>query len=162
TDCVAHARDAVERGGPTDLHLHCRERAQRFGIEVDAVDQRVHGHLFPARGRETQDPRFLRRSPAQRPIPRRPPPPGTRAHAPPGRAFDKRHDTRADPETVPVPERHTPTLTTTATTNSSRDVLTNARTSDGGSVRCRMMRTGSTASGNANRPSSAHGCVTPI
>ena len=60
-------------------------------------------------------------------------------------------------------DRHSPTLTSTATDQLQlRRAAPAPATSDGGSVRVSTRRTGCTASGSASRPSSAHGCVMPI
>ena len=59
SDRIAHRRDHFDVGRRTDLDLHRRESAERGGIEARAVDQRVHGHELPLRGRETFDRGFL-------------------------------------------------------------------------------------------------------
>ena len=57
-----------------------------------------------------------------------------------------------------------PIARSAATTSSSRDVATSALISAGGllAARLRTIRTGASASANANRPISAGGCRTPI
>ena len=118
------------------------------------------GTVVAHRGREAGGRGLLGRLPAPPGIARVPG--QRRALAPARRTLEQGDRAVADPQPVLAQDRHSPTLTSTATTTSSFDVATSAATSDGGSVRVRMVRTGATASGSASSPSSAHGCVTPM
>ena len=142
------------------LHLH-RGKAADVLHEERAVDERVHRHPVAHRG--AGNPTVAASSAARRHTAGSLGYPGSGDHSP-HPAGPSRRVTGRSPiaKRVLGQDRHSPTLTSTATTTSTFDVATSAATRHGGSERVSIVRTGATASGSASSPSSAHGCEIPI